>query len=86
MGIEYFVGVLERADSGYSVFFPDVPGCTSAGRTRREALTQAGQALTDHLSLLRESGEAMPQPSAELQLGEGYLDVCPFIVPVPSDC
>jgi predicted RNase H-like HicB family nuclease len=86
VGIEYFVGVLERADSGYNVFFPDVPGCTSAARTRREAWAQAGQALNDHLSLLRESGEEMPQPSEQLQLGEGYLDVCSFIVPVPSDC
>jgi predicted RNase H-like HicB family nuclease len=45
------VAVIERAPSGFSVFFPDVPGCTNAGATVQEAATNAEQALQAHLTL-----------------------------------
>jgi predicted RNase H-like HicB family nuclease len=34
--------------TGYSVFFPDIPGCTSGGDTLREAALNAEEALAGH--------------------------------------
>ena len=29
----YYPAIIEPASEGYGVYFPDVPGCTSAGAT-----------------------------------------------------
>ena len=50
--------------TGYSVFFPDLPGCTSAGDTIQEAATNAEEALAGHVALLVEGGEPVPQPGS----------------------
>jgi predicted RNase H-like HicB family nuclease len=49
-------------DSCYGVSFPDVPGCTSAGDTLDEALTNAVDALSGHIRLMEADGEATPTP------------------------
>ena len=40
-----FPAILKQEDSGYSVNFPDVPGCITQGSTLSEALTMAEDAL-----------------------------------------
>ena len=54
--------VHKEPDSCYGVNFPDVPGCTSAGDTLDEALTNAVDALSGHIRLMEADGEATPQP------------------------
>lgn len=56
----FYVAVIERGDDGYFAFFPDVPGCTSAGDTVQEAARHAEDALQGHLTLALEHGEALP--------------------------
>jgi predicted RNase H-like HicB family nuclease len=56
----FYVAVLERDDEGFSVFFPDIPGCTSGGATMAEAVINAGDALEGHLGLEIERGAAPP--------------------------
>ena len=51
------------AETGYSAFFPDIPGCTSGGDKLQEAALNAEQALAGHVALLIESGEKVPAPS-----------------------
>jgi predicted RNase H-like HicB family nuclease len=63
MASQFYPAVVERAADGFGVFFPDVPGCTSAGATITDALAQAELALQAHLDLLAELGEAIPEPS-----------------------
>ena len=48
---------------GYSVDFPDLPGCISAGDTLEEALAMAREALSLHLFGMDEDGEAIPSAS-----------------------
>ncbi len=48
---------------GYSVDFPDLPGCISAGTTLEEALAMAREALSLHLYGLLEDGEELSTPS-----------------------
>ena len=45
-----YLGVFEPTEgSGYSVYFPDLPGCTSYGETLSEAQNNAQDALGLHL-------------------------------------
>lgn len=50
--------------SDYSVDFPDLPGCVTAGKTLDEARDFAREALILHLQGLAEDGEAIPAPSS----------------------
>jgi predicted RNase H-like HicB family nuclease len=60
-GREYSV-VIEREDDGrYSVYVPDLPGCASMGDTRRQALTNVGEAIACYLEGLRKIGRATPR-------------------------
>ena len=60
-----YVALIRKArDSDYSVDFPDVPGCVTAGKDLDEAVAFAREALAGHLQLLAEEGEALPEASS----------------------
>jgi len=59
-----YAAILERDSEGFSVYFPDVPGCTSAGATAQEAAANAEEALYAHLTLGLEHGEGIPAARA----------------------
>ena len=63
MATAYYPAIIERAGDGYSVFFPDVPGCVSAGRSVGEAIVNAETALGAHFQLMAAGNEVIPQPS-----------------------
>jgi predicted RNase H-like HicB family nuclease len=50
----------ETSDNGYSVFFPDVSGCISAGENLEKAINMAKEALSLHLSEMINDSEAVP--------------------------
>jgi predicted RNase H-like HicB family nuclease len=58
-----YLVVVEKSESGYGAFSPDVPGCFAVGATELETLQRFHEALQDHLELLAESGEQLPEPS-----------------------
>lgn len=58
-----YPAIIERAGKGFSVFFPDLAGCTSAGATLNQAALNAEEALSGHLMELAEGGDAIPAPS-----------------------
>ena len=61
---QYYLAALRKApDSDWSVDFPDVPGCVSAGRTIEDAIENAKEALQGHIDTLYEVGETVPAPS-----------------------
>ncbi len=66
--VRFYLAVLEPSDDGFSVFFPDVPGCASSGTTLREAALNAQEALQDNLSLTAEKGDPVPDPSDSLDV------------------
>jgi predicted RNase H-like HicB family nuclease len=61
--VRFYWAIIERGSDGFGVFFPDVPGCTSAGETAQEAAINAEEALQGHLALALEHGEALPDAS-----------------------
>jgi len=60
MIIEY-VGLAEKVEDGYSVFFPDFPGFGSAGDTLEKARKNAKEGLIAHIELMVEDGESIPK-------------------------
>jgi predicted RNase H-like HicB family nuclease len=63
--------VIERTDTGYSAYSPDVPGCIATGSTREETEREMRDAIAFHLDGLRADGLAIPQPSSS----SSYIDV-----------
>jgi len=59
----YYPAIVERGIDSYGVYFPDLPGCVSAGNTLQEAALGAEEALNGHLSVAAEYGDAIPDPS-----------------------
>ncbi len=56
--------IIERADDGgYGAWSPDLPGCVALGDTEDEALSEMKEAMRGHLGVMRERGEAIPNPS-----------------------
>lgn len=74
MATIHYPAIIERAEHGYSVFFPDLPGCTSAGDTIQEAAIAAEEALSGHLLVSIEHGDVLPDPTS-LDRIEGDPDV-----------
>ena len=66
----YYTAIIEAGDTpGSSVFFPDLPGCASAGDTVQQAALNAEEALSMHVELMLESGETLPEPTPPDRLG-----------------
>ncbi len=63
MSTAYYPAIIERGASGYGVFFPDLPGCTSAGDTIQEAAKGAEEALQGWIEVSAEHGDDIPPPS-----------------------
>ncbi|TXG85672.1 MAG: HicB family protein [Sphingomonadales bacterium] len=59
-----YLGVIEAGEGeGYSVFFPDFPGCISAGDDMVDVTSMGMEALQLHIDMMAEDGEAIPEPS-----------------------
>ena len=68
----FYPAIIERGPDGFGVFFPDLPGCVSAGRSIQEAALGAEEALSGHLSVSIEHGDKLPDPSALDALDASY--------------
>lgn len=78
----YYVAVIERGKSGFGVFFPDVPGCTSFGATVQAAAANAAEALALHF----EGSDERPEPSAPdaITIDPDIDVVATVMVPAPE--
>ena len=59
----YFAVFEGNEAEGFSIFFPDLPGCTSMGDNFQEAYSNAQEALGLHLWGMEDDGEVIPAPS-----------------------
>ena len=55
--------IVEKTETGYSAFSPDVPGCGSTGETKEEVERNIQEAIEFHLEGLRQEGYEIPEPS-----------------------
>ncbi len=62
--------VVEKSQTGYSAYSPEVLGCVATGKTIDKTLANMKAALAMHLRALIEDGEEIPQPRGI----QSYLD------------
>lgn len=58
-----YIAILEYADDGISISFPDLPGCLSCAYSTEEALKNAKEALGLHIWGLEQDDEPLPEPT-----------------------
>ncbi len=63
--LKTYFALVHRSDKRhyYGVFFPDFPGCVSAGPTKKQALEGAYEALKFHIEGMKAIHERIPLPS-----------------------
>ena len=77
-----YMAVVERGQHGFGVFFPDIPGCVSAGRTPQETFANAEEALSGHLAEMLLDGESLPQPTDDFEVDPEVDEYCRLLVRV----
>jgi predicted RNase H-like HicB family nuclease len=68
--MQYLI-VIEKTESGYSAYSPDLDGCVATGSTKQEVELNMRQAIEFHVEGLRHEGYRIPQPSSY----STYIDV-----------
>lgn len=62
--------VIEKANSNYSAYVPDLPGCVAAGATLEETERLIREAIPLHLQGMREDGQPVPPASSKVEYVE----------------
>ena len=62
--------VIEKTNSGYSAYAPDLPGCIAAGDSHAEVEELIREAIILHVESLREHGDSVPEPQTSVTLVE----------------
>jgi len=63
--------VIEKAESNFSAFVPDLPGCVATGSTIEEIEEQIREAIEFHIEGMKQDGEEIPQPNSSVE----YIEV-----------
>lgn len=62
--------VIEKSETGFGAYVPDLPGCVAVGETLSEIEGLIREAIEFHLDGLREDGLGIPDPSTVAQYVE----------------
>lgn len=54
--------IIEKTDSGYSAYVPDLPGCITVGDTVEETRKYIKEAMELYIEQLKSEGKAIPEP------------------------
>ena len=57
-----YLTVIEKTNTGYSAYSPDLDGCVSTGSTVEEVMTNMEEAIKFHLEGLKLEGYEIPEP------------------------
>jgi predicted RNase H-like HicB family nuclease len=60
-----YLVIIEKTDTGYSAYSPDLPGCVATGNSRKEVEQQMHDAIEFHIEGLRLAGEKIPDPQSQ---------------------
>ena len=58
MSLRYLV-IIEKTDTGYSAYVPDLPGCITIGDTKKEVEANMQEAIILHLEGMQEDEMAI---------------------------
>lgn len=63
--------VIEKSNTGYSAYSPDLPGCISTGKNIEETEQNMREAISFHLDGLKEEGYEIPEPTSR----SSYIEI-----------
>ena len=63
--------VIEKAETNYSAYVPDLPGCVATGASIREVEAEIREAIAFHIEGLRKDGSLVPVPSSQVE----YIEI-----------
>jgi predicted RNase H-like HicB family nuclease len=61
--LTYYAVFELSAGSSYCVYWPDLPGCTSWGKTLQQTQVMAAEALGLHIYRMEQDGDLLPEPT-----------------------
>lgn len=70
--MKYMV-VIEKGETSYGAFVPDLPGCAAVGESEQEVMDLIQEAIAMHLEDLQYSGQSIPKPVSKSM----FVDVAP---------
>ncbi|MFA6809169.1 MAG: type II toxin-antitoxin system HicB family antitoxin [Eubacteriales bacterium] len=83
-----YPAIFEHDDSGYSITFPDLPGCITCGENIEQAYLMAKDALELHLYGMEQDSDEMPK-SAEpekIKIGnDSFITLIEAFMPLIRD-
>ena len=62
--------VIEKGQSNYSAYVPDLPGCVAVGDTIEETQREIQEAIEFHLEGLRADGLPVPEATSRVEYVE----------------
>ena len=62
--------VIEKAQSNYSAYVPDLPGCIATGKTIEKVEIEIRNAIEFHLEGMKQDGQTVPLPSSAVEYVE----------------
>lgn len=57
-----YMVIVEKGESSYGAFVPDLPGCIAVGETEQEVIELIQEAIQLHLEDLQTEGRPIPLP------------------------
>ena len=63
-----YLVIVEKGQSGFGAYVPDLPGCIAAAASRKEVVRLIQEAIELHVEDLRERGEPVPRPASTVEL------------------
>ena len=61
--MQYLI-VIEKTETGYSAYSPDLDGCVATGLTKHDVEENMREAITFHIEGLRLEGYSVPPPNS----------------------
>ncbi|MCI0523669.1 MAG: type II toxin-antitoxin system HicB family antitoxin [Acidobacteria bacterium] len=62
--------IVEKGESSFGAYVPDLPGCAAAAETKEEVLQLIQEAIEFHLEALVKDGQPLPEPSSFVEYVE----------------
>jgi predicted RNase H-like HicB family nuclease len=76
--------MIEKGESNFSAYVPDLPGSVSVGDTLQEVKAEIREAIAFHLEGMREDGAPIPPPSTKPDCVEAWTTVAVMAWLVPA--
>jgi predicted RNase H-like HicB family nuclease len=64
--------VIERGQTSYGAYVPDLPGCVAVAETLEEVKVLIQESIAFHLEGLKEDGSSIPEPVSICE----YVEAC----------